>query len=71
MKNPQVNSFRHTGHRKILTADASPMEVIANLQADLKIRGLTILFSFSVIDKLGYDCTPLTQSGNYAAETYV
>jgi hypothetical protein len=53
---PQVNSFRHTGHRKLLTADASPMEVIATLQADLKIQGLTILFSFSVIDKLGYDC---------------
>jgi hypothetical protein len=45
MKNSQANSFRHTGHRKLLTADASPMEVIATLQADLKIQGLTIPFS--------------------------
>jgi hypothetical protein len=56
MGKPQVNSRPQTGFRRLLTADASPMEVTATLQADLKIQGLIIPFSFLVIDKLGYDC---------------
>jgi hypothetical protein len=52
----QANSIPHTGLRKLLTADASPMEVSATLQADLKIQGLIIPFLFLVIEKLGYDC---------------
>jgi hypothetical protein len=51
----QANSFPHTGLRKLLTADASPMKVSATLQADLKIQGLIIPFLFLVIEKLGYD----------------
>jgi hypothetical protein len=52
----QANSIPHTGLRKLLTADASPMEVSATLQADLKIQGLIIPFLFLVIEKLGYEC---------------
>jgi hypothetical protein len=56
MRKPQVNSRPQTEFRRLLTADASPMEVTATLQADLKIQGLIIPFSFLVIEKLGYDC---------------
>jgi hypothetical protein len=46
----QANSIPHTGLRKLLTADASAMEVSATLQADLKIQRLIISFLFLVIE---------------------
>jgi hypothetical protein len=46
MGKPQVNPKPQKGFRRLLTADTSPMEVTATLQADLKIQGLIIPFLF-------------------------
>ena len=43
-------------NRNLLAADTSPMKVIASIETEVKLNGLIVPFSFSVIDKLGYDC---------------
>ena len=42
-------------HTRLLSADASPMLVSADVDVDLKIGGLSLPFTFCVIDKLDFD----------------
>jgi hypothetical protein len=42
--------------RNLLTADSSPMPVIASFETEIKINGLTIPIMFDVVEGLGYDC---------------
>ena len=46
---------RKTRHSRLLAADASPMPISADIEATLKIGGLSIPFTFCVIDKLDFD----------------
>lgn len=43
-------------NRRLLSADASPMPVIASIDTKIKIHGLNIPITFDVIENLAYDC---------------
>ena len=44
-----------TEFRKLISADASPLNVIASVDTDVKINGIIIPFSFIIIEGLAYD----------------